>query len=122
MDERRFDALVRSSAATPRRRVLGGLLAVALGGLASATEGGATVAACKGDFCSGKKHRCQKKHCFCVQRVGGGGTVCALTRVMACPISDCTADTDCPEGAFCVQSGPRCCEQQATACVFGCGA
>jgi hypothetical protein len=121
MDERRFDALVRSSAAASRCRALGGLLAVALAGFAAITEGDATVATCKGNFCSGKKKRCKQKQCFCFQRVGGG-TVCAQTHLIACPIVDCATDTDCPAGSFCVQSGTRCCAPQATACAFACGA
>jgi hypothetical protein len=121
MDERRFDALARSSATAPRRRVLGGLVAVALGGFAATHDDAETLAACKGNFCKGKKQRCGGKnsHCVCYKRVDGSH-VCALNNGI-CNNTNCASDLDCPPDTICVQSGKKCCGEQTTACAFACG-
>lgn len=123
MDERRFDALARASAKAPRRRVLAGLVAVGLGGFAATHDDAATLAACKGNFCKGKKHRqsCggKQSHCFCYKRIDGSH-VCALNNGV-CPDVDCASDLDCPPDTICVKSGRKCCDEQTTACAFACG-
>lgn len=120
MDNRRFDALVRDTVIAPRRRVIGGLLALALGGFASANDLAATEAACKGNSCHGKKRPCQhKKHCLCFKRIQGG-SFCGNVKAGIC--TDCASDADCPAGAACIEGSGRCCRQQtATACVAPCG-
>jgi hypothetical protein len=131
MDAKRFDAIAKTWVSVPRRRVLGGLVAGALGTLLGdgAREARATLLLCKKTRTCPNGKRCLHKVCVkkctdpftCGSASGtgctdpgclcskqpGGGSVCVNKRQCDANLRACTSQRDCGFLEVCVRSG--CC-------------
>ena len=142
MDAPRFDAITKAWTRTPRRRVLGGLVAGALAPLLGLSRQEASAQTCQrsGD-CPGdqicKNNTCVSKcgnpgkgcdsffpfgcdndgSCFCGKKPGGGGL--CLQGGAICPAAGCRRQSDCPEGTVC---GAGCGDDSSGECTpkFAC--
>jgi len=131
MDTKQFDTLTKAWISLPRRQVLGGVVAGALGTLLGrgAREASATLLLCKrtrtcpqGKLCLHKVcvrkctdpatcttsggTGCTDPNCFCTKKPGGG-SVCVRKGQCDATLRACTRQRDCEFLEVCVASG--CC-------------